>query len=259
MQRKDLAPYREQHDAIRQEYAKQAPGWAADCFTDHLAWVIGQVDFDPQAEALDVAAGTELLARQLAPHVQSVVALEFTLEMWAHGAGHEAGNIRFEQGAAEDMPYSAESFDLIATRFSMHHFQEPSAVLAEIYRVCRAGGPLLLIDIVSPDDPTPAQRYNHFERLRDATHTTAPASAALDQLVLEASFSVSQKLTREVEMALDDWLNFNHPAPDARTTIEHAVQDELNGGDATGMRPYIKEERVKFPHIWRIILGQKEA
>ena len=124
-------------------------------------------------------------------------------------------------------------------------------------RVCRVGGQLLLIDIVAPEEPALAERYNRFERLRDTTHTTALAPTALTTLVSDAGFAVVREFHRDVEMDLQNWLDFTQAEPQVRVTIERAIQEELHGGTATGMRPYVSDGRLKFLHLWWVIIGRK--
>ena len=46
-------------------------------------------------------------------------------------------NISFETGNAEDLPYKAETFDLVITRLSFHHFINPEKPFREMQRVLK--------------------------------------------------------------------------------------------------------------------------
>jgi ubiquinone/menaquinone biosynthesis C-methylase UbiE len=48
--------------------------------------------------------------------------------------------------AEEPLPWASESFDVVTLTGALHHFYRPHDVLAEIYRVIRPGGCLLVID-----------------------------------------------------------------------------------------------------------------
>ncbi len=53
----------------------------------------------------------------------------------------------------------------------LHHVGRPELVLAEMSRVARHGGRLLVIDQLAPVDPLVAIELDRFERARDPSHT----------------------------------------------------------------------------------------
>lgn len=60
-------------------------------------------------------------------------------------AGIDDIDVRDGDGAS--MPYADESFDVVVTSLSLHHWTNPPAVFDEIYRVLRPGGLLVLFDM----------------------------------------------------------------------------------------------------------------
>ena len=182
MPENDLAAYQHQHNAIREEFRKQAANWGKnETISPHLRWVVERLVLEPHFEVLDVAAGTGLLGRAISPHVKRVTAVDLTPEMLAEGRVEAErqgiANISFELGAAEELPYPDSSFDMVVTRFSLHHFKSPEVALREMARVCRVRGSLVVIDIVAPEDEDLAAEYNRTERLRDSSHTLALSPA----------------------------------------------------------------------------------
>jgi ubiquinone/menaquinone biosynthesis C-methylase UbiE len=148
--------------------------------------MVERLRLQPHFAVLDVAAGTGHLSRAMAPHVARVVAVDLTPEMLAEGRREAARqgltNVVFEPGMAEHLPYDEGAFDLVVSRFALHHFAEARRPLQEMARVCRRGSRVAIIDLVSPDDPAVAATYNHLERLRDPSHTRALAAAELRAL-----------------------------------------------------------------------------
>ena len=114
-----------------------------------LAWI---EPLSPDMVVLDVACGAGHASEPLAPAVRQVVGLDLTPELLTLGAARlrEAGveNVLLQEGNAEAMPFVDESFDLVFCRASLHHFGNPTAAVAEMVRVCRVGGRIVLNDLV---------------------------------------------------------------------------------------------------------------
>jgi SAM-dependent methyltransferase len=254
-----------QHDVVRKEFGQQAAHFGEPGLTlsnqDYLRWMVGELELQPHLHVLDVAAGTGHLSRAIAPHVQRVVALDLTPEMLAQGRreAEQEGlvNVLFESGEAEQLPYENEVFDLVVTRFSVHHFADVLGPMREMVRVCRRGGRVAVIDLVSPDDPATAAMHNHLERLRDPSHVRALAAGELQRLMREAGLSVVHASCRDVEVHLDRWLDLTHTAPAARALIREALSQDLQGIKPTGMRPYMDDRELKFLHTWLMVVGLK--
>jgi ubiquinone/menaquinone biosynthesis C-methylase UbiE len=254
-----------QHDVVRQEFRQQAARFGEQGLTlsnqAYLQWMVEHLDLRPHFEVLDVAAGTGHLSRAMAPHVKRVVGLDLTPEMLAQGR-HEATqqgltNLVFEQGEAEHLPYSDQAFDLVTSRFSLHHFADPRGPLQEMVRVCRRGGKVAIIDLVSPGDPAVAFTYNHLERLRDPSHTRALTADELQGLMREAGLDIVHTVPRDVEVHLDRWLDLTQAAPAARQAIREVLSQDLQGLKTTGMRPYMRDQELKFLQAWLVAVGVK--
>jgi len=260
-----LSMQQTQHDVIRREFGQQAARFGEEGLTlsnqAYLQWMVEQLDLQPHFEVLDVATGTGHLSRAIAPYVHRVVGLDLTPEMLAQGR-HEAvrqglTNLVFEQGEAEHLSYAHESFDLVVTRFSLHHFAEPQGPLQEMVRVCRRGGKVAVIDLVSPDDPTVSITYNHLERLRDPSHLRALTADELQRLMRTAGLDLVHTASCDVEVHLERWLDLTGAATEARQTIRTALSQDLEGMQSTGMRPYIRDQALKFLHAWLVVVGMK--
>jgi ubiquinone/menaquinone biosynthesis C-methylase UbiE len=254
-----------QHDVVRREFGQQAARFGEQGLTlsnqVYLQWMVEQLDLHPHFEVLDVAAGTGHLARAIAPHVQRVVGLDLTPEMLAQGQreAERQGltNVMFEPGEAEHLGYANEAFDLVVTRFSLHHFVDARGPLQEMTRVCRRGGSVAVIDIISPDDPSVALTYNHLERLRDPSHVRALTADELQRLMSTTGLRIVRTSSRDVEVHLNRWMELTCAAPDARETIRQALTQDLQGLKTTGMRPYMGDQELKFLHAWIVVVGVK--
>jgi len=198
------------HDAMRARFAATADRLAAlqERRADELASRIR--DFVPltgDERALDSGAGTGALAFALAPLVREVVAVELVPELIERGRAKAPPNVTFVEGDIEKLDFARASFDLAGTLRTLHHVPRPELVVAELTRVTRPGGTLLVVDQIAPNDPLAAGELNTFERARDPTHTRTLADVDLRQLfesnslvLLKAEFVLEQ---RELDPYLD--------------------------------------------------------
>jgi 2-polyprenyl-3-methyl-5-hydroxy-6-metoxy-1,4-benzoquinol methylase len=252
-----------QHDRIRREFRKQAGGWAAEPVSDNERWVVERLDLAPAHRVLDVGAGTGLIARAVAPHAASVVAVDLTPDMLEGGraAALAAGltNVQFRRGAVEALPVDGAAFDRVVCRWLIHHLATPADAVREMRRACAPGGQVAVIDIVAPDDAAVAATYNHLERVRDPSHTVALRAAELEALVAGAELAPMRVEARDVPMELEQWLGFAAATAGARDEIRGAIEAELAGGVPTGMQPYRRDGAVWFTHVWRMVTARAEA
>jgi ubiquinone/menaquinone biosynthesis C-methylase UbiE len=123
--------------------------------------------------ALDAGTGAGALALALAPHVREVVGVDLVPEMLAQARRLAAGlpNVTFVEGDATQLPFERGEFDLTGTLRTLHHVRRPELLVAELARVTRLGGHVLVADQVAPSDPLLGIELDRFERARDPGHT----------------------------------------------------------------------------------------
>jgi ubiquinone/menaquinone biosynthesis C-methylase UbiE len=116
--------------------------------------------------------------------VREVVAVDLVPELLEQGRLRAAGfdNVEFVEGDATKLPFELSSFDFAGTLRSLHHIARPELVVAELTRVTRRGGRILVVDQLAPIDPLAASELNAFERARDPSHTRTFADVDLRQL-----------------------------------------------------------------------------
>jgi ubiquinone/menaquinone biosynthesis C-methylase UbiE len=174
-------------DATRERFARTAErvaelqdARAAALEKDILRFVAPSGD----ERALDSGTGSGALAFALAPHVREVVGVDIVPELLeqAHERAERFPNVTFVEGDATKLPLDYASFDLTGTLRTLHHIARPELAMAELVRVTRPGGRVLVIDQIAPVDPLAAFELNRFERARDPSHTRALADIDLRHL-----------------------------------------------------------------------------
>ena len=101
----------------------------------------------PGMDVLDVACGTGNLAFPAARAGARVVGVDIApnlLEQARSRAADEGLDIQFDEGDAEQLPYSDASFDLVMSMFGVMFAPRPELSAPELMRVCRRGGTIAL-------------------------------------------------------------------------------------------------------------------
>ena len=106
----------------------------------------------PAARALDVATGTGDLAVELAARGARVTGLDFS-ERMLELARDKAPGIDWVQGNALELPYADGEFDAVTVGFGARNFSDLDRGLAELARVTRRGGRVVILEITTPQRP----------------------------------------------------------------------------------------------------------
>lgn len=124
----------------------------------HHAWRSRAADIaaiGPGDRVLDVAAGTGDLTIELAGRVApggEVVGVDLSEGMLAL-AREKAPELRFEQGSVLELPYGDGEFAAATVGFGARNFSDLGRGLAEMRRVVRPGGRVVVLDFTTPTKP----------------------------------------------------------------------------------------------------------
>jgi demethylmenaquinone methyltransferase/2-methoxy-6-polyprenyl-1,4-benzoquinol methylase len=105
--------------------------------------------------ALDVASGTGDLAIELAERVGpagTVVGSDFS-EAMLDRARQKSATVTWEWANALDLPYPDDGFDAATVGFGARNFSDLDRGLAEMARVVRPGGRVVILEITTPQRP----------------------------------------------------------------------------------------------------------
>lgn len=248
----------EHSEAIERAFTAQAEAFEDPqynrLFTTESEWLFDRLPLTSDDLVLDVAAGTGHVARRMAPRVRAVVAIDATEAMLEAGrieAKRAAlKNVVFMQADAARLPFLDASFDIVVSRFAVHHFQDPRVQIGEMRRCLRMGGRLAIADLVCDPDAEVAEFQNHLERLRDPSHTRMLSLEKLADLVGSTDVEF-----RDVERTLGPWLEQTQTPPEARAEIREALEAELAGGPQTGFRPREIDGQLRFLHTAASIIA----
>jgi len=178
---------------------------------DSLAVMVALAHLTRTERVLDVATGTGFNAFAFAALARRVVALDLTAAMLAEAgrlaAERSVANVTFVQGVADALPFAASAFDVTTCRIAPHHFPSVPAFLAEVARVTRPGGRVVLGDTSSPEEPALAAWHNRVEALRDPSHVRNYTAAEWRAFAEGAGLTVTALDTSCCSyLAFGDWV-----------------------------------------------------
>lgn len=162
----------------------------------------------PGQRWLEVACGTGIVSRALAPHVREVVGCDITEAMLrvARREGAALANLRYLEGDATALPFLDGEFDGAITRFSLHHIPFPERVLGEMVRVVRPGGAVAVGDHLGSTRLDAFNRHQSIERLRDPSHWANLTAPGLQRAARSAGLRLVAREESELSMSFDEWL-----------------------------------------------------
>jgi ubiquinone/menaquinone biosynthesis C-methylase UbiE len=213
------------HELVKSQFGATAAAYtvsAGPADQNALKFVVELAQPKPTDFALDIATGAGHTAMALAPHVAKVIAYDITPEMLEETAknARERGltNLDTGLGAAESLPYADHTFDIVTVRTAPHHFADIKKAVAEMARVTKPGGRVVVVDTSVPEDDTLDREINYIEIQRDPSHVRnyRPSEwrAMLEESGLQIYHCEMDLYTEQGKMKFSNWTQrMRTPAP----------------------------------------------
>jgi demethylmenaquinone methyltransferase / 2-methoxy-6-polyprenyl-1,4-benzoquinol methylase len=141
----------------------------------HHQWrqrAVDRAHVGPGSDALDICCGTGDLALELRRRIGPdgrVVGCDFSepmLELARRKSGEEGLPVEFAWADALDLPYGDAGFDAVTVGFGARNLADLDRGLAEMARVLRPGGRLVILEITRPQREPLSTFYSlWFDRL----------------------------------------------------------------------------------------------
>lgn len=194
-------------------FGKHAEGYATSqghAAGADLAIVLELLKPQPHWHVLDVATGAGHTAALVAPHVESVVASDISpgmLNQAARGFAakglHNASTVLSD---VEQLAFAAESFDAVTSRIAPHHFYDIKAAVAEMARVLKPEGVLVIEDNIAPQAKRLDRFINDLEKARDNTHVRSYTKSEWRSMLIDAGFRVVRIRNYRKKHDIAEWV-----------------------------------------------------
>jgi ubiquinone/menaquinone biosynthesis C-methylase UbiE len=239
---------------VREQFTRQAEAYATMPQTRDEAGMrllVALAGTRPLSLVLDVACGPGFLTLAFAEACASARGIDAT-PAFVEGARRLAGersigNVSFELGDANALPEPNACWDIVACRAAFHHFPDPASVLAEMSRVAKPGGTLLVADLLGSELPESAALHDCIERLCDPTHTRALPLSEFSRLFRAQGLEVASQFGSEMHYDVEEWLAHGGPAPGAAAEIRSLLEASIEG-DRADLAVQRVEGRLRFRH-----------
>jgi ubiquinone/menaquinone biosynthesis C-methylase UbiE len=163
-----------------------------------------------QARVLDLGCGGGHVSFRMAQWTREVVAYDLSTDMLAavrkEAARLGRANITTQQGVVEKLPFADASFDVVASRFSAHHWHDVPAALREARRVLKPGGVFAMADLLGHDRPLHNTWLQTMELMRDPSHARNLTEAEWRGALSAAGFTVKDATARKLRIEYPSWI-----------------------------------------------------
>jgi ubiquinone/menaquinone biosynthesis C-methylase UbiE len=209
-------------------------------------------------DVLDVACGPGLVACEFALHAGHVTGIDITPQMIEQAKERQKdkqlSNLSWQVGDVLPLPFPDAHFSIVLTRYSFHHFLNPADVLAEMLRVCKPGGKVMVIDVVQP--PEKVEAYDQLEKLRDPSHVHALTPSEMASIAVASGLSNVKTARYKVEGELEAQLSASFPNPGDADKIREMFRTDLKL-DRMGIDVHRHGNEIHFAVPILIMVGEK--
>lgn len=249
------------NENIISQFTKQAIPFAELLgHMDSIQMLIEMSKVTGKDSVLDVACGPGMVACEFAKIAHHVTGIDITQKMIEQAKKRQKelnlDNLSWDVGTVLPLPYKDETFSVVVTRYSFHHFLDQQAVLNEICRVCKQDGTILIADPVLSKENVNA--YNRMEKLRDPSHIQVLSVDEFDKIMKNAGLINLKRGGYKVTIELEKQLKASFPNPGDDEKIRDIVRNDI-GVNSLGIDAHYAENEINLSYPISIYVGSKKA
>jgi ubiquinone/menaquinone biosynthesis C-methylase UbiE len=245
---------------VATEFARQAEAFARapELHTPEVTRRIADALSDLQADRiLDLACGPGVLASVLSDKARVVVGVDLTDEVLRVARTRSTGipNVTFARALAEHVPFVSASFDAVVLRLALHHFEYPLDGLAEVRRLLRPGGRVVILDILTSAHTETARLHNAIEILRDPSHVRFLTLESLRGQVLDAGFALVSESSWRTARDFAGWADIISE-PTRMASLEIVLRRLARSGVQAGIALREEDGELRFTYEFALLAAE---
>ena len=224
----------EHHSTAVSAFRRQAGAFARSPLhrsAERLRRLFDFMEPHPGERVLDVGCGPGIVTSALATRGLEAHGIDLTDAMIREALQADGG--LYTRGDATRLPFRDESFDLTVCRNSLHHLASPEDAVAEMARVVRRGGRVVIEDRRAPDDPAKREYQETIERLRDVAHVRTLTRGEFFALAQTAGLEQRRDRAVKIVIDFDEWIDRAYPTAGDRQRalrmMEACLEDDRHG------------------------------
>jgi ubiquinone/menaquinone biosynthesis C-methylase UbiE len=214
----------------------------------------------PVDQVLDVACGAGFLVSAFARHAARIEGVDLSgtmlkeAEQHARMLGH--ANTAFRKADSAALPFEDQTFTIVTCKLALHYFPDPGHSIAEMKRVLKPGGRIVMVDRVSSESHLQQEYHNRIEKLRTPSKTKVYATSEIRSLLEQQGLEIEHVRDYEQFQDVDEWLQTTGMSEDnqrnARALLLRSLID-----DQAGLNLFSVSGRLKMTHRTVIMVAGK--
>ena len=254
-----MAPTNKHTQRVVDQFSKQAVYFAKlPGHEEATRMLVTMAKITATHDVLDVACGAGAVACAAAPLARQVTGIDLTPAMIERARVAQAelglGNLSWQIGDVSRLPFASDVFDVILTRYSLHHFPDPAKVLAEMVRVCKPAGRIAIADLMLPAEKRAA--YDGMEKRRDPSHVSVLTEQEVHRLLTDVGLIDLHWAGYLFDLTLEQLLQASFPMPGDKERVRDMFEADV-GVDSLGIGIHQCDEGIRFAYPITIVVGTK--
>lgn len=170
---------------------------------EHLQRILEAVKIEHHNDILDLGTGSGYLAFAMAKaapaaNVTGLDIVEKALEENRRIASEkQLQNVTFTAYDGMDFPFPEEAFDLITTRYALHHFPDIQHTFAQVSRILKKGGQFFIAD-PTPNEGDDERFVDDYMRMKPDGHIKYYEKAEFEEYASEAGLQLVDAFQTEI-------------------------------------------------------------
>lgn len=169
----------------------------------HLNQIIEALHILPNSRILDLGTGTGYVSMEIArrypeAHVIGLDIVEEALKsIRAKASDENLDNIEFVSYDGSHFPFEQETFDVIVTRYALHHFPDITNTFTKLAGLLKKGGQFLIAD-PTPNDNDHSRFVDAFMKMKPDGHIKYYTKDEFEELGNQTGLTLSDSFQSEI-------------------------------------------------------------